>query len=244
MNTAIVQSPIGHIERVLALGDLSRLSADDRVTYYQQLCESLGLNPLTRPFEYLELSGKLVLYARKDATEQLRRQHGVSVEIVDRRTIEGVYIVTARATLPDGRTDESTGAVALEKQDGEWKTNPNGKRYFAASDEWKALKGEEMANALMKAETKAKRRVTLSICGLGFLDETEVETIPNARPLPAPEPATVEALPVEEEPTEPCARCGAPVKARAVPLLIEKAGAVLCKVHYAEHMAAGQGVAA
>ena len=34
-------------------------------------------------------------------------------------------------------------------------------------------------NALMKAVTKAKRRVTLSICGLGMLDETEVETIPN-----------------------------------------------------------------
>ena len=39
------------------------------------------------------------------------------------------------------------------------------------------LKGEEFANALMKAETKAKRRATLSICGLGVLDETEVETI-------------------------------------------------------------------
>jgi len=38
-------------------------------------------------------------------------------------------------------------------------------------------------NALMKAVTKAKRRVTLSICGLGMLDETEVETIPSARPV-------------------------------------------------------------
>ena len=28
----------------------------------------------------------------------------------------------------------------------------------------------------MKAETKAKRRVALSICGLGMLDETEVDT--------------------------------------------------------------------
>jgi len=29
----------------------------------------------------------------------------------------------------------------------------------------------------MKAETKAKRRGTLSICGLGMLDESELETI-------------------------------------------------------------------
>ncbi|MBL0320753.1 MAG: hypothetical protein IPP74_15870 [Alphaproteobacteria bacterium] len=29
--------------------------------------------------------------------------------------------------------------------------------------------------------TKAKRRLTLSLCGLGWLDETEVETIRDAR---------------------------------------------------------------
>ena len=33
----------------------------------------------------------------------------------------------------------------------------------------------------MKAETKAKRRVTLSISGLGWTDETEIESIPNAK---------------------------------------------------------------
>ena len=35
---------------------------------------------------------------------------------------------------------------------------------------------------MMKAETKAKRRVTLSICGLGVLDETEVENVPHQAP--------------------------------------------------------------
>jgi hypothetical protein len=33
----------------------------------------------------------------------------------------------------------------------------------------------------MKCETKAKRRVTLSICGLGMLDETELETISGSK---------------------------------------------------------------
>ncbi len=42
------------------------------------------------------------------------------------------------------------------------------------------LSGEAGANLMMKAVTKAKRRVTLSICGLGMLDETEVVTIPGA----------------------------------------------------------------
>jgi hypothetical protein len=46
----------------------------------------------------------------------------------------------------------------------------------------------------MKAETKGKRRVTLSICGLAMLDELEVETIPDAIKTQVPElkPATPE----------------------------------------------------
>ena len=38
-----------------------------------------------------------------------------------------------------------------------------------------------LANAQMKAVTKGKRRLTLSLCGLGWLDETEIETIPTAK---------------------------------------------------------------
>lgn len=145
------------MERVITAGDLSKLSAMERTHYYNAVCQSIGLNPLTRPFEYITLNSKLTLYARKDATDQLRRIHHVNVQIVSRERIEDVYVVTARATLGD-RQDESIGAVTI--------TN---------------LKGDGLANALMKAETKAKRRVTLSVCGLGFLDETETETIPSAR---------------------------------------------------------------
>lgn len=145
------------VEQVLLGGDLSKLSPAQRLNYYNSLCQSLGLNPLTKPFEYLTLSGKTVLYARKDATEQLRKNNRISVTIKARELTDDCYVVTAQARYPDGREDESIGAVALG-----------------------TLKGEAKANAMMKAETKAKRRVTLSICGLGMLDETEVETIPGA----------------------------------------------------------------
>jgi len=151
----------GTIESVIAQGDLSRLTSEQRVSYYAEICNSLGLNPLTRPFEYITLNGKLVLYARKDATEQLRNLHKISVTVQSREVVSDVYVVTARATTLDGRTDESIGAVSISN-----------------------LKGEGLANAFMKAETKAKRRVTLSICGLGLLDETEVETIPGAQSAP------------------------------------------------------------
>lgn len=146
------------VEEVLVQGNLSQLTPEQRVEYYNRVCDSVGLNPLTKPFEYITLNGKLTLYARKDATDQLRNLKGISVQIVSREMHEqaGLYVVTARATTPDGRTDESIGAVTISK-----------------------LTGEALANALMKCETKSKRRVTLSIAGLGFLDETEVEDIPE-----------------------------------------------------------------
>lgn len=172
MNQLITNGTVGEaVEAALAEGNLRKLNTEQRVAYYNATCESLGINPLTRPFEYIDLNGKLVLYATRACTEQLRKVHKVSLNIVARDRLNDVYVVTARASTPDGRTDESTGAVSVVN-----------------------LKGDALCNALMKAETKAKRRVTLSICGLGWLDETETETIPNARIVETPEAAKVANL--------------------------------------------------
>lgn len=161
------------VEQVLIKGDLRQLSPAQKVSYYNAVCSSLGLNPLTQPFAYITLNGKEVLYAKRDAAEQLRKVHNISVTIKAREVIEGIYIVTAQASMPNGRVDESTGAVPIE-----------------------TLKGEARANAVMKAETKAKRRVTLSICGLGMLDETEVESI--QQPLVVEAPKAVQRAPLPE----------------------------------------------
>jgi hypothetical protein len=176
------------LERVLLTGDLSGLKSEDRVLYYKAVCDSVGLNPLTKPFDYLELDDgkggkKLVLYTKKDCTDQLRTIHAVSVKIVAREVIEGVFVVTSQASKPDGRTDEAIGAVPLIKELGEWKRSQNNKPYFQGTGEYVALPPEARANAIMKAETKSKRRVTLSICGLGLMDESEIETVKGAHPL-------------------------------------------------------------
>jgi hypothetical protein len=136
-------------------GDISDLTPQHKAQYYSQLCQRVGLDPATTPFLPLKLNGKEILYATKGAAEQLRNVHKISLSIVARERIEDVYQVTARATAPDGRTDESVGAVTIA-----------------------GLKGDALANALMKAETKSKRRVTLSIVGLGMLDESELEMVP------------------------------------------------------------------
>ncbi len=152
------QHDLSIIEQVVMQGDLAKLNSPQRVTYYNTVCESLGLNPYTRPFDYISLNGKLTLYAKKDATEQLRAVKNISITDLEGRMVEDLYIVRAKATMPNGRTDQSTGAVSIGN-----------------------LKGEQKANAIMKAETKAKRRVTLSISGLGWVDESELETIPHAK---------------------------------------------------------------
>jgi len=117
------------IEKVIAEGDLSKLTPQQRVSYYRAVCNSLGLNPLTKPFEYIRLNGKLTLYARRDAADQLRNLHNISIEITEREFRDDLYIVQARATTPNGRKDEATGVVYIGN-----------------------LKGEALANALMKAE--------------------------------------------------------------------------------------------
>jgi hypothetical protein len=152
------QSTATMMEKALLNGDLSSMNPNERMSYYSKVCDSLGLNPFTRPFDYITLNGKLTLYAKKDTTEQLRKINGISIKITDRQLHDGIYVVTALATDKTGRTDEAIGAVSVGTK-----------------------KGDDLANALMKAETKAKRRVTLSISGLGWLDETETETIPDTK---------------------------------------------------------------
>ena len=74
-------------------------------------------------------------------------------------TTEGTRIVTVRAEARDGRATEEIGALPIA-----------------------GLKGDALANALMKCVTKAKRRAVLSLCGLGMMDETELETVAGAKP--------------------------------------------------------------
>jgi hypothetical protein len=174
------------LEKVLVDGRLEHLTSKERLLYYKTLCDSLGLNPLTRPFEYLLLDGKLTLYARRDATDQLRKNYNISITIVSREKVDDIYYVVARATLPDGRTDEAIGAVPLLKKEMVW--NPeqyNPKTGKKGAHVWSGkilpLTADELANAIMRAETKAKRRVTLSIVGLGILDESELDTVPQAQ---------------------------------------------------------------
>ena len=145
------------IESIVTKGDLSGLNQVQKVQYYNYRCNQIGLDPSAKPFDLLNLSGKQVLYANAGATQQLCNIHKLSTQITNRERVDDIYIVSVRVTGADGRVSENQGAVSI-----------NG------------LKGDALANAVLKATTKAIRRSVLAHCGLGMLDETEVETIPNA----------------------------------------------------------------
>ena len=139
--------------------DMAKLTPAQQVQYYLSLCDAAGLDPRTKPFALLSLNGKLVPYALKTATDQLRAKKNLSITITRRETVDELAVVEVLIT--DGeRQDTELGIVSIG-----------------------GLKGDALANAHMKALTKAKRRATLSFCGLGMLDEGEIETIPNARPV-------------------------------------------------------------
>ena len=145
------------IARLVLDGDLKGLTPPQRVEYYNFRCNQAGLDPSAKPFDLMTFQGKLVLYANKTAAEQLTAIHKLSHQITGKGVVDGLYCVSCRVTGPDGRYTENMGAAPVE-----------------------GLKGEARVNALLKATTKAIRRTVLAFCGLGELDETEVESMEGA----------------------------------------------------------------
>lgn len=138
-------------------GDFSRMGMTERSMFLWKFAERMKLNPLTKPFDLIPLNGKLTLYANRGCADQLSMMHGLSIEIVEEVMDEERQTFTVKVKVSDqksGRFDYNIGSVGTAQ-----------------------LQGEAMANARMKAYTKAKRRAILSFLGFGFLDELEVESI-------------------------------------------------------------------
>lgn len=172
-------------------GDISGLSAEDMARFYVRLCTRLRLDPTTQPLARLRLNGKEILYATRGATDQLASVWGINRDLLEHPSVVDtgagkIIRAVCRATWR-GRTDTATGAVPV----------PTGG-------------GEALCNALLKAESKAKRRATLSILGLGLLDETEVESIPARERVEVPLPAVVTRGPAASDEARPSAAPTAP----------------------------------
>jgi hypothetical protein len=148
------------IEKAVLHGDLRQLTEVERLKYNFAVCRSLGLNPLTRPIDYITdpSSGKLSLYINAIGMAQLRQIHRISTQIskthYDEK--EHLYSVTAIASDQE-RSEESTAIVVMTDKYG------------------KPLTAQQKANAMMKCETKAKRRATLALCGVPWGEDGRIK---------------------------------------------------------------------
>ena len=155
------------IESALMQGDLSKLSAPQRLEHYRAVCKSLGLNPLTQPFAYIVLNGKLQLYALRNCADQLREIKKVSLQIVSRDVADGM-LDNSCAGEPAGwplRRGIRRGAVHREPQG----------------------RGARQCRAEMHHQGRSDGPRCPSAASAGFR-RREVESIPGARKPPEPAP--------------------------------------------------------
>lgn len=142
------------LSHILGTGDLAQLTDEQRVGHYLDVCQSLGLNPRTRPFDWIEFydpetrGKKLTLYPNRSCAEQLRRQHQISVRVVRREPVGELFVVEVEGTTPSGRVGTASKYISVVDRQGQ------------------RLRGQQLANAYMKAETGALRRLTFSMVGM------------------------------------------------------------------------------
>ena len=139
------------LAKIVQSGDLAMLSESDRLIYYFNYCRQLGLNPLSRPFDYIQDKGKISLYPNAQAASQLRDKRNVSTRILREECLLNgeIYSVLVEARIGD-RIEQATGKVSLV-----------------------GLDGKSKANAMKKAETQARRRATLAIVGLDSIGDED-----------------------------------------------------------------------
>jgi hypothetical protein len=151
-------NPIDGLEGVPK--DLSILSIDKRQLVYNKVCRRIGLLPQSFPLDLIKGKiGSLTLMINEIRTSQLKHIHRISSVIKSQELLpyedkihdpdrgeitvtRHLAVVTVIATC-GGRSEEATGAV-------------------------EAYGPMVRSTALKKAETQARRRATLAICGNGW----------------------------------------------------------------------------
>jgi hypothetical protein len=139
----------GALAHVLGTGDLYQLSDAQRVAHYLNLCRSCGLNPLSRPYQWIEFRDGdnppvLTLYFTPTAAAQALRNNHISVSFPRREIAGELFVCEAHGTAPDGREGVGT-------------------QYVPLTGKYGRLTGRYLANALMSAETGALRRLALNM---------------------------------------------------------------------------------
>ncbi len=160
--TLTVAEPPSYFEKLLN-GDLSDLTPEERTAYYLERCRSIGLDPMSQPFLFMQTRAregeqpKTILYTTRSATDQIAKRDALSGSIVSRDVGGGIAIVVVRIT--DGtRTVENIGAASFKYDN-------------------------QAGDALKRATTQAYRRGIIQYAGVGAVSEEDIEDIAGAQKL-------------------------------------------------------------
>ena len=138
--------------------DLESLTEPQRQEYYLSACEYFAVPPELSLLAFIWMEageGKrnLVLYAKKGATDIIRGNLGISTTKLTKDVGPGYIAWVAEGQDKSGRIEQAVGSASTE-----------------------GLKGQALASAVMIAQTRATRRMTLQFVGGGLLDESELHT--------------------------------------------------------------------
>jgi hypothetical protein len=137
--------------------DLDRLSKEELQQYYLDACAFHGVPPELNvlAFTYMDSGDgarRRVLYAKKGATDIIRERLGISVADLRKEIFNGTLTYTCFGKNKDGRFEIAVGASYID-----------------------GLIGRALEVAIMVAQTRAIRRMTLQFAGAGLIDETELQ---------------------------------------------------------------------
>src|SRR5258706_13515084 len=90
-----IQDNSALIRKITISGDLSTLTEPERFNYAMALCERYRLDPLTRPFDFIanKKEGTVKIYANESCTDQLRKNHKATAEILRSEIINECFCV-------------------------------------------------------------------------------------------------------------------------------------------------------
>jgi hypothetical protein len=136
--------------------DLNTASIEQLDAYRATVAKTMNIDPLMLDYIWMNdpetgLRNR-VLYAKRGAAEVLRHELNISVTGLTLAESNGWVMFTATGKIPAGRQEMAVGAAFLEGR-----------------------KGDKLAHAVMTAQTRAIRRLTLQFVTGGILDESEVQ---------------------------------------------------------------------
>lgn len=142
-------------------GDISNHTYSEKKAIIIQICNSLGLRYETNPihiYKRHDVGGEFI-YVTKEGCAQLRHIYNININnIYVPKIINNVLIVKASGENIYGRKSTELGSIFLSKE----------------------IKDEKLSWAILTATTKAKRRLTLCLSGLGLLADIEATELGEA----------------------------------------------------------------